>query len=133
MHIKHFLLLILLAVQITISCKREIVCTEEFRSLHINIYEQDSLITPDAWYMVRFLSNDTILNYQTSPYQNTDFQGGIVIFTDNEMKYTNSKEGEVFIFTAYRDTTHFIEELYIIKHDDCHFVLISGNTEIIIQ
>jgi len=83
----------------------------------------------DAYYVVRLTGNDTLFTHNKNPY-NEPFFEGIVIFTDNEMKYTNNKGGELFRLTAYKDSIELVNEQYLIKHDDCHFELVWGKTEI---
>jgi len=121
-----------LTLLILFSCKREKACTEEFRMLSVTIYNNDnSLFEPDAYYVVRMANGDTLFTRSNNPYNET-FIEGIVIFTDNEMKYTNNKGGTLFMLTAYKDSVQLVNEQYLIKHDDCHFELVSGKTEIVL-
>jgi len=114
------------------SCKREKACTEEFRMLTVTVKNQDNTpVTPVAYYVVRTSSSDTLFTHHNNPYNEPVIEG-IVIFTDNEMNYTNNEGGELFKFTAYKDTLQVVNEDYRIKHDDCHFELVSGRTEIVL-
>ena len=114
------------------SCKREKACTEEFRMLTVTVKNQDNTpLVPDAYYLVRTANSDTLFTHNNNPY-NEPMIEGIVIFTDNEMNYTNNEGGELFKFTAYKDSLQVVDEAYRIKHDDCHFELVSGRTEFVL-
>jgi hypothetical protein len=118
---------ILLLAIITFSCNENAqkACTEEFRSIVVTIKNpDDSIAEIDSFYMVKTLDNDTILTHNDTIY-NDPFLTGIIIFTDNEMDFTNGA-GSEFRLTAYQNSDLVVDELYVIRHDDCHIELVSG-------
>ena len=130
---KRFLFFALVVVQFLSACTSskddQKMCTEEFRMITLSILNPDlSYLQPTAYYMVNLVTGDTILNHLTYPYDVTNI-GPIVIFSDNEMIYT-SNSGKSFRLTCYSGDELVVDENYVIKHDDCHVILVSGKTEI---
>ena len=114
------------------SCNNEKICTMEFRMIQVTVKESDNSIADiDKFCVVKALNGDTILTDESTFY-NDPYLEGLTIFTDNEMKYTNTNGCE-FILTCYKDTALIVNEKYTIKHDDCHIELLSGKTLIKLQ
>jgi hypothetical protein len=105
----------------------EIMCTMDFRMITIDVVdENDEQTELDEYYVTLSNTGDTVLRYTD---EHLEYLGGVIIFTDNEMKHTDTK-GKIFTFTAYLDSAQVINEDYLIRHDKCHIELVSGKTKI---
>jgi hypothetical protein len=116
-----------------ISCddSQQKACTEEFRAIVVTIKNpDDSIAEIDSFFVVRMSDSDTIITHNDTIYQDP-FLNGIIIFTDNELDLTTTS-GLDFRFTAYKNSEMVVDELYEIRHDECHVELVSGEEIIVL-
>lgn len=111
------------------SCNRDNICTMEFVMITVTVYEKDNSIAEiDKYYVIKHKTSDTVPTNLYSSYPGLDMHG-IILFTDNEAKYTDNR-GNEFILHCYRDTVLIVNSLYKIKYNGCHVELVNGETEI---
>ncbi|MFH1296576.1 MAG: hypothetical protein ABIJ04_04800 [Bacteroidota bacterium] len=135
---KNLIVFILIICPILIcSCKRDkiIICTEEYSMLTVSIKDTASNPVILSQYFVKKTSTGEIIDFsQEDPYFDSinRIQGIYFVFTDGKMGMT-SKNGTEFEFHGILGTTEIVNEKYIIGNDDCHVIMLSGKTEIVIS
>ena len=121
--------LILAAIFIVVqSCDSDpdesIVCTEEFRTIGVNITGVDLT----AFYTVRTSTEDTIRLQKFG----TDLLSDFYPILDDSYLPKLENDQDTFVFYGFESgaITPKVEEQYVIKADQCHIELVSGKTEI---
>jgi hypothetical protein len=131
-------ILIIIGSMFLLSCmsKRhdDIMCTTEFRMLTISVKDIHSnpVILND--YFVKKTSTGEIIDFsQQDPFMDSinRIQGIYFLCTDGQMAMT-SRSGTEFEFHGILDSTEIVNEKYIIGNDQCHVIMLSGQTEIVI-
>lgn len=103
------------------SCKQEIMCTQEFRTIGITI-TGDSLTD---FYTIRNSNSDTIrFSTGVDPYSLCY----PVLDDSYTSKIANSQES--FTFIGEINDTIVVNERYVIKADYCHIDKVSGKSEV---
>ncbi|MEP5613598.1 MAG: hypothetical protein ABJP45_15205 [Cyclobacteriaceae bacterium] len=99
-----------------------VVCTEEFRTVGVTVTGGQF----DNFYTVRKTTNDTIRHNPIIGGTLADFYP---ILDDNyQAQLANSED--TFTFHGFLANQLLLKEDYIIKADQCHIELVSGQTEI---
>ena len=111
----------LLPLFIACNEKEEVMCTIEFRTVAITVNGTDL----DQYYTIRESTGDTIRidrgnlpGNKTYPVLDDNFQQTIKNTTEN------------FRFRGFINGTIVVNELFVIKADDCHIEYVSGKTVI---
>ncbi|MDH5610259.1 MAG: hypothetical protein OEY56_12345 [Cyclobacteriaceae bacterium] len=128
-------LLILIPLFVLFSCHTEdgcsgvTVCTEEFRSITVTITQNGQPFKLDYF---KTIHEQTGKVYDFSG--RTDFINNdrYVLLTDGQMGELE-KNGSWFRLEGGIQDTVLVSETYLIGHDCCHIVLVSGPTEIEIK
>jgi hypothetical protein len=123
-------ILLLFSLLFLFACSdRGKICTEEFRMISVEITDTvNEPIEIDNYYLIKVESGDTVFT-KDNPAVGNDISGELIIFTDNQMAYTD-EEGKEFRLNCYKDQTNIVQENYQIRHDGCHVELVSGKTRI---
>lgn len=105
------------------GCKVNTACTEEFRTINVKVTSSSYHPLLDSYSTTR-ISDGEIVNDN----------GGLIwesptILSDNHINET-TLEGETFLFEGYQDGQKVISEEYVIKHDCCHIIKVSGKSTI---
>lgn len=117
------------------KCKPNRVCTEEFRSLMVQVINPSHAgVELDSFKVVRLKDKKVILdNLKWQQHPGVSYKPGVyLIFSDGYMNET-SVCGEDFKFEGYLKDKVVGEGLFKITHDCCHINLVSGNTKIVIR
>ncbi|MFH1295792.1 MAG: hypothetical protein ABIJ04_00765 [Bacteroidota bacterium] len=103
--------------------------------LTISIKDTESKPVLLSQYFVKKTSSGEIIDFsQENPYLDSinRIQGIYFLFTDGNMGMT-SRHGTEFEFHGLIGATEVVNEGYIIGNDECHVLLLSGKTEIVIS
>ncbi len=116
------------------GCKPNRVCTEEFRSLFVQVVNKsNNAVRLDSFAFVRLRDNQTIANSSKPDMTGmTGEVGRYLLLSDSKMNET-SKCGEDFEFRGYLGQEAVANSVFKISHDCCHINLISGDTKIVID
>lgn len=110
-------------------CESNRACTEEFRSIVVEISGQSgSAIELDSIAVVRKSDNKTIVIDQQAIIPKI---GRYILFSDSHINET-SRCGEDFEFRGYKDKQPVVSRIFNIAHNCCHISLASGDTKIVI-
>jgi hypothetical protein len=107
---------LLFVVLISFQCKKESVCTMEFRTVSIQVVGEQL----DDFFTIRNINGDT-LRYELIAID----QGAYPVLDDNAMFFLKNKT-ENFTFIGILEGQKVVEENFIIKADDCHIEKMSG-------
>ncbi|MCP4125348.1 MAG: hypothetical protein GY751_26745 [Bacteroidetes bacterium] len=121
----YLFLLSILCLLLTTSCNsNRIACTEEFRTVGISV--TGDLLTDH--FTIREATSDTIRYADNSGFPPEDYY---VVLDDNyQSEIAGSREN--FRFIGMIGTMTVVDELFVIKADQCHISYVSGNTEIVL-
>jgi hypothetical protein len=114
----------------TDDCQRELlICTEEFRSIFLEITNQDGdPIELDDFY--------TFYDFRKKfEYELTDFQKGrgiYTVITDADLQELD-REGTTLIFVGEKNGKNLVEHQMVIGHNCCHVQLIAGDDKIVLE
>jgi len=119
------------------SCKNDkaIICTQEYKMLTVTIKNSNGDPVYLWWYSVSKKSTGEGLDFShEDPYQDSinRTQGIYTIFTDGLMDMT-TREGMEFDFLMMNGSMPVVIGTYLIGKDDCHCLLLAGNTEIVLN
>lgn len=111
------------------ECKDTNICTEEFRTISLEITNQDgNPIVLDDFYT--FLDSRKKFEYTLNDVQKDN--GFYPVLTDTEMDEVE-REGTTLIFVGEKDGINVVEHQMVIGHDCCHVILIEGDDKIVIE
>lgn len=111
------------------SCDDNLICTEEFRTISLEITNQegDPIVLDDFY---TFLDSRKKFEYTLNDAHK---QNGLYpVLTDAEMDEIE-REGTTLIFVGEKDGMNIVEHQMVIGHDCCHVTLIEGDDKIIIE
>ncbi len=111
----------------TMEEKEDIICTEEFVSININLNsatKQPFIL--DTFNIILVKDNKDITN---KIEQQSTNEGIYTIMNDSFKKELFNDKTEL-VFTGYSRNIKVVEEKYIIGADHCHVYYVSGNKEI---
>jgi len=119
------------------SCKNEktIICTQEYKILTVTVKNSDGDPVYLSWYSVSNKNTGEGLDFShEDPYMDSinRTQGIYTIFTDGLMEMT-TKEGTEFDFSMMNGSMPVVIGTCLIGKDDCHCLLLGGNTEIVLN
>ncbi len=99
-----------------------VICTAEFRTLGVTVTGGQF----DDFYTVRKTDNDTIRHSPTIGGSLGDFYP----ILDDSYQPKLENDQDTFTFHGFLSGELLVKEDYVIKADECHIELVSGNTEI---
>lgn len=114
------------------DCPPDIVCTQDFRSVHVQITNGSSPYQLDNYITKRHSDSMVIdLHSALSAYEDSLYRanGNYPILTDAHMQLT-STQGAGFSFIGYVNSREVIRENYVIGHDCCHIKKLSGRPQV---
>lgn len=106
------------------NCSGNLVCTEEFRTVLIDVVDGDgAAITLDSFTATN-LDTNTSIDLQS-------FQGidGYPI-ADDSMLNEIPREGQQIEFVGILNGEQVAKETFLVGHDCCHVIVLEGNTTI---
>lgn len=116
------------------GCKPSRVCTEEFRSLMVQVVDRAGTpVTLDSFVVVSFPNRELIINNPARTLLPGREWNGIHLLFADRYKDKTSTCGEQFEFEGYMGKQLVVSRTYIIAHDCCHVNLKSGDTKIVID
>jgi hypothetical protein len=111
----------------TNDCGTELICTEEFRSIQVEIVDTDgNAVLLDTYQTIQVIGQNL---YDFSEDGFFGDQGHYTVLTDAQLN-SLQKEGEEFIFQGTINGLEVINESFTIGHDCCHISLLSGPEKI---
>jgi hypothetical protein len=106
-----------------------IICTEEFRSITLEITDLDgNPVILDDFYT--FYDSRKKFEYELNDLQ--EGKGIYPVITDADLQELN-REGSTLIFVGEKDGKNLVEHQMVIGHDCCHVLLIEGDDKLIIE
>lgn len=117
------------------GCKPSRVCTEEFRSLMVQVVDRaNGGVELDSFKVIRARDQKLILdNSKWQPQAGVSYTPGVyLVYSDAYMEET-SVCGEDFVFKGYMDNKAVANGVFRISHDCCHINRVSGDTKIVID
>lgn len=107
------------------TCSGKIACTELFAYITVDVIAAPLTPSPalDSFATKRINDGKVVLNNSEMLMESP------VIFSDSEM-FETSVKGEEFLFEAFKNGQKVISEKYVIKHDCCHIIKVSGKDTI---
>jgi len=112
------LFLLLFSMSMFTSCLDTIACTEDFRSVSIEIIGG----TLDNHYTIRVETGDTLqFNSSSMPFY--------AVVDDSFQKELEDSQEE-FQFIGEIADSIVVSELYVISADECHIELVTGATQV---
>lgn len=102
------------------SCKDEVYCTEEFRTISITVNGP----ALDDFYTLRESTGDTLIINHDSIWGNA-----YPVLDDNFQKTLEDKT-ETFRFHGIINDSIVVNEPFVIKADKCHIIFVSGKQEV---
>jgi hypothetical protein len=135
---RQIIILFITGTLILLSCTSprhdDILCTTEYRMLTVTIKDSKSNPVILSDYFVKKTSTGEVIDFsQEDPFMDSinRVQGIYFLCTDGMMGMT-SKSGTEFEFHGILDTTEIVNEKYLLGNDQCHVILLSGQTNIVI-
>lgn len=122
---------------ILISCSKagddEIFCTLEVREFSLTL--RDSSGAPvflERHHTLNKSTGDTILNFRpaSQPFCQDSTTACYTYFEDNISLTT--EQGKAFLFEGMRGDSVLVRQDFVMKHDKCHVIKVSGETELLV-
>lgn len=110
-----------------VTCSDQQICTMMFAYITLEIIAPPSMPLPavDSFATTRVSDGKVIL---TNSEYLLEYP---IVFTDAQM-FDTSVKGEQFLFEAFKDGQKVVSENYVIKHDCCHVIKVSGKDTILL-
>lgn len=105
------------------GCKVNTACTEEFRTIYVKVTSSSYHPLLDSYSTTRVKDGKIVNDSGNLIFENP------TILDDSGIKET-TLEGETFLFEGYQDGQKVISEEYVIRHDCCHIIKVSGKDTI---
>ncbi len=106
------------------NCSGNLVCTEEFRTVYVEVVDNNGEpITLDA-YTVTNLDTETAVVLDPTPWVNS------YPIADDSMLDELPKDGQRIELVGTLDGEEVIRETFLVGHDCCHVILLEGTTTI---
>ena len=107
------------------GCDKNMICTEEFRSLVLNVKDkQGKPVVLDAIFTYKESTQEKIIVDDLS-FQEPPYQGSYSIWNDLQLK-TSSKHGETIRVVGMIKTKEIFSQPFKVGHDCCHVVKLEG-------
>ncbi len=113
------------------SCTDDIICTQEFASVAMQV--TDTLNKPyilDSFKVINAVTSTVIIDVK--PNKLVDTTGYYTIFSDTYMDKVE-KDGTVFNFHGWGGANLKVNEEFKIGHNCCHIVQKNGKAKIVVQ
>jgi methionine synthase II (cobalamin-independent) len=111
------------------GCEENKICTEEFRTISLEITNQDGdAVVLDDFYT--FLDSRKKFEYTLNDFHTEN--GIYPVLTDAEMDEVE-RQGTTLIFVGEKAGKNIVEHQMVIGHDCCHVILIEGDDKIVIE
>lgn len=108
------------------SDDRDVVCTEEFRMITLQVQDPDRKpVLLDSFFTVRAGNGERIASTQQIP--------GYYTVLDDNYQPRLKRERDNFIFHGFRGGLKVVEETYSVSADNCHITKLSGKDSVMIQ
>jgi hypothetical protein len=119
------LILVFITFALFTSCNRDkgTPCTEEYR--YVTITVNGALL--DDFFTIRNSNGDTI-RHDEDPFAGISDNVYIVLSDGYQNVIRNKVEN--FTFSGYLNDSLVVNELFVIKADECHIEYVSGKTEV---
>lgn len=116
------------------DCPEGIMCTQEFRTVTITIQNGNGKPYALDNYQSTLVSSGEKIPLQKEIFQDSLFQsaGQYPILTDSEMKLVK-KQGSAIDFIGFKGGKEVIKKNFVIGHDCCHIILVSGENNAVIR
>lgn len=116
------------------ECPEGIMCTEEFRSIMVEV--KNSKGEPyqlDSYETVKLPEGEKII-LRNDIGQDSVFRalGQYPVLTDGERKLV-AKNGTEIQLTGSKNGKEVVKRTFVIGNDCCHIILVSGDTIIVVQ
>lgn len=117
------------------GCKPNRVCTEEFRSLMVQVVDRAGAgVDLDSFKVIRVRDQKVILdNHKWQPSPGVSYIPGVYLMYSDAYMEATSVCGEDFVFKGYLDNEAVANGVFKIAHDCCHINRVSGETKIVID
>jgi hypothetical protein len=133
------IILMIIGAMFLLSCMRnnkhdDVLCTTDYRMLTVTIKDSHSNPVILSDYFVKKTSTGEIIDFsKEDPFMDSinRIQGIYLLSTDGKMGMV-SRSGTEFEFHGILDTTEIVNEKYIIGKDQCHIMMLSGQTSIVV-
>ncbi len=106
------------------DCNGNLVCTEEFRTVLINIVDGDGEPVSLDSYTVTNLDTEQVITLDPILWIDT------YPIADDSMLDDIPKEGQRIELVGNLDGEEVVRETFLVGHDCCHVVLLEGETTI---
>lgn len=113
------------------DCPEDLLCTMDYRMINVQIKSANNQQTPLDEVRI-FLTDNPRVNLKTlstEDLQSSMEAGRYIIAEDGNMSQL-MKSGSKITLVGYKDGIEKVKEHFVIGHDCCHVVLISGPKEI---
>lgn len=116
------------------DCPEGIMCTEEFRTITITIKDSDGKPYALDNYQSTLVSSGEKIPLQKENFQDSLFRavGQYPVLTDSEKKLVK-KQGSAIEFIGFKGGKEVIKKNFVIGHDCCHIILVSGENSVVIM
>ncbi len=117
------------------GCKPNRVCTEEFRSLMVQVVDRAGAgVELDSFKVIRARDQKVILdNSKWQPSPGVSYMPGVYLMYSDAYIGETSVCGDDFVFKGYLDNKAVADRVFKIVHDCCHISRVSGDTKIVID
>jgi hypothetical protein len=110
------------------------MCTTDYRMITVAIKDLQSNPVILSNYFVKKTSTGEIIDFSMEDHYLDSINRihGIYFLCTDRMMDMTSKNGTGFEFHGKSGSTEIADETYLIGNDECHVILLSGKTEIVI-
>jgi len=113
------------------SCPEQLLCTEEYRSIPVEITDEAGLpYVLDEFYTTQLSDGQKITVTKPDPVAYT--LGLYLVLEDRNLDIVD-KCGEEFKFTGLKNGVEVISKTFTIKNNCCHIELMKGETKVVIS
>ncbi|AHM59189.1 hypothetical protein D770_04610 [Flammeovirgaceae bacterium 311] len=113
------------------SCTENIPCLEFFNTIQVQLRNPEGEAVSLDSFQSKNLISGVVYTMEQWPETATNTAGLYPLLSDSELK-TISSNGTPVEFTGFKDGAEVVKRIFIIGHDCCHIMLISGEPEIIL-
>jgi hypothetical protein len=110
------------------SCPTNVICTEEYRMITVSVVDTSGNPVDLDMHEVYIQGSMIPFNIIDDSWQ----AGTYIIIADDKMNVLDRYEPTTFRFDGYLSGELVVREYYQVRHDCCHVVLVSGNTNVTI-
>lgn len=141
---KYFLLISLLSAIISTcddkespatpcSCPENLICTEEYRTISLEIRDASGkAVSLDDYYTTKISNGEKIELKEEGRDSIARSVGFYPVLEDKNMQIVD-KCGEQFEFIGIKNDVTVVKEILTVKNNCCHIELIKGKTKVVLQ